>query len=612
MLRRLAYKGAADSEEKRKFKMIKHAILNLSILLVILSPSLGQAQTATDADFNGDGKIDFTDFVIFAQNFGKVSPRVDVDNSGKVDFADFIFFASVFGQSVGSASNQGQVTFYNYENATTSRLFVNDMFVDTLISSPIGASSITDIGCGAENSENSGYFTATLPAGIHSYRATDSYGTTLEGQFAVEAGQCTWFRLQFYPSPDLPPIPSEGASFDIDGIVVDAFGIPVASAEVALLQDGTELQRVATGSDGTYTFDLVGGSSPRLTYLLRASKDGFDPTEQSVSVGLVPTQAGTFYPGFEIQLKQQSLPVSAVIGTQVERLSGTQATLTIDVFVVNSDATPVTNLSASDFEVEFTGEGVARHTYSLRSARYTFSPSTSQHHFSAVLLMDQSGSIELTDPNNARLQAARIFLNTVKPSSGADMVLLSAFASDGELGHDIVRYHDFTSDGASLFQAVENLAKLEGGGTPLYRAIQTLTPIVANESEKSGSLAALVVFTDGDNTAFGVTLEEAIETARSRSVRVYMVGLGTETNRSIIARIAEETGGAVMWAKDPKQLVAVYGSLGSLLRQRADFYTTTWDVTSTSSFASGMWFAPRIKIQLPDQTLESPFFYRIP
>ncbi len=56
-------------------------------------------------DFNGDGKVDFTDFVAFATNFGKGSedagfdPKYDLNGNGAVDFPDFVNFAQQFGKS---------------------------------------------------------------------------------------------------------------------------------------------------------------------------------------------------------------------------------------------------------------------------------------------------------------------------------------------------------------------------------------------------------------------------------------------------------------------------------------------------------------------------------
>jgi hypothetical protein len=59
------------------------------------------------SDFSGDGTVDFSDFLTFAQNFGKSSSdsdfntRIDLNQDGSVDFADFLAFAQQFGKSTG-------------------------------------------------------------------------------------------------------------------------------------------------------------------------------------------------------------------------------------------------------------------------------------------------------------------------------------------------------------------------------------------------------------------------------------------------------------------------------------------------------------------------------
>ena len=58
------------------------------------------------ADFDGNGRVEFSDFVLFAQNFGKkvgdeaYDARYDLDGDDRVNFQDFVVFASSFGQGI--------------------------------------------------------------------------------------------------------------------------------------------------------------------------------------------------------------------------------------------------------------------------------------------------------------------------------------------------------------------------------------------------------------------------------------------------------------------------------------------------------------------------------
>ena len=57
-------------------------------------------------DINGNGRIDLTDFSIFARDYGKdtsqdavlTSPYSDMNCDGKVDLTDFSIFAGQYGQ----------------------------------------------------------------------------------------------------------------------------------------------------------------------------------------------------------------------------------------------------------------------------------------------------------------------------------------------------------------------------------------------------------------------------------------------------------------------------------------------------------------------------------
>ena len=58
-------------------------------------------EIAAQADFDGSGKIDFGDFLLFVAAFSAESPdaRFDLNGDGHVNFGDFILFTSVFGRT---------------------------------------------------------------------------------------------------------------------------------------------------------------------------------------------------------------------------------------------------------------------------------------------------------------------------------------------------------------------------------------------------------------------------------------------------------------------------------------------------------------------------------
>ena len=56
-------------------------------------------------DLDGDGVVNFADFLTFASKFGsrlgqeRYDPRCDLNGDGQIDFDDFLIFAADFGSS---------------------------------------------------------------------------------------------------------------------------------------------------------------------------------------------------------------------------------------------------------------------------------------------------------------------------------------------------------------------------------------------------------------------------------------------------------------------------------------------------------------------------------
>lgn len=70
----------------------------------------GQLVANPKADFDNNGKVDFADFLLLANQFGveQFDPRFDLDSNGAVNIDDFVAFAEVFGTQL-SASKKADV-----------------------------------------------------------------------------------------------------------------------------------------------------------------------------------------------------------------------------------------------------------------------------------------------------------------------------------------------------------------------------------------------------------------------------------------------------------------------------------------------------------------------
>ena len=73
-----------------------------TILVALSGSAVSVPQpSATSADFDGDGTVGFSDFLLFAAAFGAANPDFDLDGNGAVGFSDFLIFAAAFGRPAG-------------------------------------------------------------------------------------------------------------------------------------------------------------------------------------------------------------------------------------------------------------------------------------------------------------------------------------------------------------------------------------------------------------------------------------------------------------------------------------------------------------------------------
>mgnify|MGYP003997832021 CR=1 FL=1 len=82
-----------------------HRILRLTVQFQGESPSIDPPPINNGdvtADFNADGKVDFFDFLPFAEAFGGADPGFDLDEDGFIGFADFLIFVNAFGRPTSS------------------------------------------------------------------------------------------------------------------------------------------------------------------------------------------------------------------------------------------------------------------------------------------------------------------------------------------------------------------------------------------------------------------------------------------------------------------------------------------------------------------------------
>ena len=228
----------------------------------------------------------------------------------------------------------------------------------------------------------------------------------------------------------------------------------------------------------------------------------------------------------------------------------TAALVSINVTVQDKSARYVAGLQPTDFAIY--EDGVKQEVRFFESSTVPLD---------LILLIDTSSS--MTDKMNAVHDAASGFLATLRP---VDRGAVVAFADS------ISILQPLTSDRAALDHAVRST--VARGKTALNTAVYVALKQVGQRARSTEATRrqAIVVLSDGADTASPISLDDVLRVARSSGVSVYTVSLqaspvlaprngDTDAYDRALRTLARETGGASFFPK-PGELRAVYHSIG--------------------------------------------------
>ena len=103
-------------------------------------------------DFDGNGKVEFADFLILSDEFGGPSQRADANGDGVADFADFLELSASFGMTVtggetfqilspmGLTNSRPSLRWTSLEDASSYTILIGkDFDCEDLVSKFVGA-----------------------------------------------------------------------------------------------------------------------------------------------------------------------------------------------------------------------------------------------------------------------------------------------------------------------------------------------------------------------------------------------------------------------------------------------------------------------------------------
>jgi len=254
-----------------------------------------------------------------------------------------------------------------------------------------------------------------------------------------------------------------------------------------------------------------------------------------------------------------SLPLQAQVPTPTPSRRTPEFGVEIEVInltvsVTDSRSRYVTDLKNDDFAVF--EDGVKQ---DLSIFRHEDIP------ISMALVLDTSASMD--EKLSTAQQAAIRFVKTLRPQDNAEVM---------QFNDRTTVLQEFTPDHQKLEEAIKRTEA--SGPTALHNALYVALKDL-NKMKKAGELRrrAIVLLSDGEDTASLVNDEQVLELARKTEIAIYSISLRPsrvpERNRQqfsqavhLLTALSRETGGQVFFPNSLSELETVYDRIAEELR----------------------------------------------
>jgi hypothetical protein len=476
----------------------------------------------------------------------------------------------------------------------------------------------------------------TVTAGVTTKSGTTAAdGTVTFADLPAGAATLSVTRDQFLPATMSTTVPGAAVgtatvqmqrrSGQIVARALDQFDTPIPDARVQVSVEG-QVFDVRTAANGEATLTGV----PTGTVPVNVSAAGFQPAPvQSVVVAESPAASMT------VNLDRLTQAAGGYVTARPTPSPDGGQTLQfrVTIVVIDENAVALENLAAASFTLLPCADATASVVDCVRSptdpafdsAYSVTSPGAEAFlkvagmpsvPYAAAIALDQSGSIPTSDPTDARIFASKVFFGQV---GAGDRVVLAAFATGGAIPTSpVTTYGSFTSNGVGYFDELDQLSTQEGGGTPLYTALDQLLQYTSDNAPSGipGLRKAVVLFTDGMDTGCAdqaACRATSIALSQSLGVDIFTIGLTGAVDALALSELADGGNGTFMYADNAQQLIPIYGSLGRLLSRSLTTYQSSWTIQAGSAgvFVPGRSVLGKMRVATGTNTIELPFVVRI-
>jgi Ca-activated chloride channel family protein len=181
-----------------------------------------------------------------------------------------------------------------------------------------------------------------------------------------------------------------------------------------------------------------------------------------------------------------------------------------------------------------------------------------------VVALDASKSMLARDVQPSRLERAKLELTTLLDALKGDRVGIVVFAGDAFIQCPLTS--DYTA--AKMFLRAVDTQQMQEGGTNIGGALQEAMKVL-DEAERGAKERVVVLLSDGEDLSGEV--EDAVAGLKEKQVKVYTVGIGSESGEPIplldkrgevVDYIKDKTGSTVLSRLDRAGLLAIAEETG--------------------------------------------------
>jgi tight adherence protein C len=210
--------------------------------------------------------------------------------------------------------------------------------------------------------------------------------------------------------------------------------------------------------------------------------------------------------------------------------------------IVDSQQRPVTGIDAGSIVLSEDG----------RPQRASVEAATKVAPIALALLLDTSGSMAGKPLADAK-SSMRTLIESLKPGDQGAIITFST---------NVLVAQGLTGDKNALIASAN--AAVATGNTAIFDAVAAAVDMLSTVPPQTRR--AIVLLTDGQDTASRLSLAAATDRLRSQSYPLYVIGLGNSLDRSVLQTLANgSTGGQEYVAPSSAELAGIYTGLAQLI-----------------------------------------------